>query len=253
MIILSLGFTLVLFYRLCWRVEAFVASSMAFSQRQSFDTTMVCFETADPDVGEFPRGDDDNTKNLVEKLLQDDYPSFHGLLSLHHPRLLDTLFSSSSYQVTLFAPTEAAFTNLGPTKLRQMRDQRNDEIVAKIVLYHIINDDAVAAARLRTEDWTSPPPAPGASRPITVRGLITMSGDSIPVGRRTEKQSLWPANDETTTTDDDDDVVIGPNARIQKSIKLRQGRVYIHEVDALVSPEVLWRYCDQLQIRLPGL
>ncbi len=24
----------------------------------------------------------------------------------------------------------------------------------------------------------------------------------------------------------------------------------IHEVDALVSPEILWRYCDQL--RIPG-
>lgn len=194
----------------------------------------------------------DTDTNVVEKFLKDEYASFHSLLSANNPSIWTTLAQSGD--VTIFAPTDQAFTDLGEKKLRQLRDVRNAEIVEKLALYHIVLDDAVSAARLRTEDWTSPPPVPGAPRPITVRGLVTMSGE-VPVGREKEENSASGGllSGMMMPQDGTGEVVIGPRAKIQKSVKLKGGTVVIHAMDSLVSPDILWRYCDQLQIRLPGI
>ena len=108
-------------------------------------------------------------------------------------------------------------------------------------LYHVVLQEAVSAQRLRTEDWTGPKPADGSPRPITVQALITQGGE-VPVGRSKSGGFLGIGAKE------DGDVVIGPDARIVKSYSI--GKSIVHEVDALVSPVVLWRYCDQL--RIPG-
>ena len=47
----------------------------------------------------------------------------------------------------------------------------------------------------------------------------------------------------------DGGVVVGPGAKIVSSINGPGG--VVHEVDSLVSPNIIWRYMDQL--RLPGL
>jgi uncharacterized surface protein with fasciclin (FAS1) repeats len=108
-------------------------------------------------------------------------------------------------------------------------------------MYHVVLTDAVSAEQLRTEDWTGPKPEDGSPRPITVGAMVTMGG-KVPVGRSKSGGFLgWAAKE-------DGDVVIGPEARIVKSYKL--GNSLVHEVDDLISPVVLWRYCDQL--RIPG-
>jgi hypothetical protein len=47
---------------------------------------------------------------------------------------------------------------------------------------------------------------------------------------------------------EDGDIVIGPEAKIVQSFNVES--CVVHEMDALVSPLALWRYCDQL--RIPG-
>lgn len=42
------------------------------------------------------------------------------------------------------------------------------------------------------------------------------------------------------------DIVIGPEAKIVKSFNVDGS--FVHEVDDLISPALLWRYCDQLRI-----
>jgi uncharacterized surface protein with fasciclin (FAS1) repeats len=151
--------------------------------------------------------------------------------------------SDSSTGYTLFAPNEEAFQNLGDKKLKQLADIRNEETAQKIALYHVVSIDKLTATQLRTEDWTGPKPADGSPRPFTVGGILTNGGE-VPVGRSKSGGFLgWGAKE-------DGDAVIGPNARILKSYTLGDNEAIVHEVDALISPELLWRYCDQL--RIPG-
>lgn len=42
------------------------------------------------------------------------------------------------------------------------------------------------------------------------------------------------------------DIVIGPDAKILQSFNVEGS--FVHEVNDLVSPLLLWRYCDQLRI-----
>jgi hypothetical protein len=80
------------------------------------------------------------------------------------------------------------------------------------------------------------------SLPDTViAGIKTLSGE-VPVGRSKSGGFLGLGATE------DGDVVIGPAAKILQSFNV-EGSI-VHEVDALISPQILWRYCDQL--RIPG-
>ena len=42
------------------------------------------------------------------------------------------------------------------------------------------------------------------------------------------------------------DIVIGPEAKIVQSFNVEGS--FVHEVSDLISPSLLWRYCDQLRI-----
>ena len=42
------------------------------------------------------------------------------------------------------------------------------------------------------------------------------------------------------------DIVIGPEAKIVQSFNVEGS--FVHEVSDLISPTLLWRYCDQLRI-----
>ena len=68
-----------------------------------------------------------------------------------------------------------------------------------------------------------------------------MSGE-VPVGRSKSGGVLGFGAKE------DGDIVIGPEAKIVQSFEVEE--CLVHDMDSLVSPEVLWRYCDQL--RIPG-
>lgn len=144
-------------------------------------------------------------------------------------------------QVTIFAPNEAAFEALGEKKAAQIDDPRNLEIREKMGSYHIVVGEAISAVELRTEDWTKGRPKDGSPPNTLIAGVKTLSGE-VPVGRSKSGGLLgWGAKE-------DGDIVIGPEAKIVQSF-LVDGS-FVHEVDALVSPLILWRYCDQL--RIPG-
>ena len=181
---------------------------------------------------------DDKADILLKTFVEEEYPAFYSLLSLN-TGIWETIADAEN-GCTLFAPSNAVFDSLGEKRIKQLKDIRNEETARKIGLYHVILTEAVSAARLRTEDWTVKAPK-GEPRPITVQAIVTMGGQ-VPVGRSKSGGILgWGAKE-------DGDIVIGPEARIIKSYKV--AGCYVHEVDNLISPVILWRYFDQL--RIPG-
>jgi uncharacterized surface protein with fasciclin (FAS1) repeats len=176
----------------------------------------------------------------LEIFVSEDYPMFYSLLSLNEG--LWKKLAETDGGCTLFAPSDAVFLRLGENKLLKLKDNRNLETAQKMGLYHVIVSEAVTAARLRTEDWTRPAPFDGGPRPITVQALVTMGGE-VPVGRSKSGGIFLGIG-----AKEDGEVVIGSNARIVKSYKVDSS--IVHEIDNMISPLILWRYCDQL--RIPG-
>lgn len=208
-------------------------------------------ENSDSDTTASSDDDDDDDKAIgtVQRLLSDKFPSFYALLAKNDD-VWKTLLqadedasSDSNKGFTIFAPNEAAFDKLGEKKRAQLQDPRNLETVQKMGLYHVVPAQAVTAQQLRTEDWRGPKPADGGPRPLTVGGLVTLGGE-VPVGR-SKSGGLFGLG-----AKEDRDAVIGPDARIVQSFTFRNADCIVHEVDALISPTILWRYCDQL--RIPG-
>mmetsp|Transcript_13001 Transcript_13001/g.18404 ORF Transcript_13001/g.18404 Transcript_13001/m.18404 type:complete len:240 (+) Transcript_13001:95-814(+) len=180
--------------------------------------------------------EDSDPRSNVERFLEKKFPAFYNLLG-KNDNIWKTL-EDSKEGYTLFAPSAKAFEDLGEKKLSQLEDPRNLETAQKIGLYHVVPTEAVTNQRLRTEDWTVPKPKDG-PRPITVSGIQTLGGE-VPVGRSKSGGFLGFGAKE------DGDAVVGPNARISQSYII--GDNIVHEVDSLISPELLWRYCDQLRI-----
>ena len=107
--------------------------------------------------------------------------------------------------------------------------------------YHVIPGQAISAIELRTEDWTRGRPKDGSKPNTLIAAVKTLSGE-VPVGRSKSGGVLGFGAKE------DGDIVIGPEAKIVQSFEVEE--CLVHDMDSLVSPEVLWRYCDQL--RIPG-
>jgi uncharacterized surface protein with fasciclin (FAS1) repeats len=176
----------------------------------------------------------------MEKFLTKKFPEFFFLLK-NSPEVLNVIRSDAK-GVTFFAPSSKAFENLGFDKLRQLEDERNLETAQKMGAYHVIQNEAVRAERLRTEDWTKGRPK-GGKPAFTVEGIETMGG-VVPIGR--SKSGGFFGFGAT----EDGDAVVGPNARIVQSYLIGGNSCIVHEMDGLISPKLLWRYCDQL--RIPG-
>ena len=172
----------------------------------------------------------------VEVFLKKKYSAFHSLITKN-----PDIFKMASGNSTYFAPTDQAFADLGEKKQAQLEDPRNLETAQKIAAYHVIGQEAIPSVRLRTEDWTVPRPKDGSPPKLTIGGVMTMGGE-VPVGRTKSGGFLGFGAKE------DGGIVIGPDAKIIQSYNV--GDCIVHEVDALLSPVVLWRYCDQL--RIPG-
>mmetsp|Transcript_46924 Transcript_46924/g.69441 ORF Transcript_46924/g.69441 Transcript_46924/m.69441 type:complete len:222 (+) Transcript_46924:53-718(+) len=202
-----------------------VPSSPAFSRRNTLlrktqDDTNASVETED-----------------VESVLAEMYPAFHSLVSKNE-NIWKTLGKSEN-GFTLFVPNAEAFEDLGDKKLLQIEDPRNLETVEKIGAYHVIPGEAVSAEIFKREDWTVPRTDGVAA--LKIGGVMTLGGE-LPVGRSKSGGFMGLGAKE------DGSVVIGGSANIIKSFTV--GKCLVHEVDALVSPQILWRYCDQL--RIPG-
>ena len=179
---------------------------------------------------------------LLKAFVEEEYPAFYNLLSLN--KGIWKTIADAGEVCTLFAPSNAVFDALGEKKLRQMKDVRNEETTQKMGLYHVIGGEAVSAVQLRTEDWTVKTPR-GEPRPPTVQSVKTLGG-AVPVGRSKSGGFLFGL----VGAKEDGDIVIGSaEARIVKSYKVAGS--YVHEVDALISPVILWRYMDQLSIPVP--
>lgn len=142
----------------------------------------------------------------------------------------------------MFAPNSQAFADLGEKKRMQMKDDRNLESVEKMGAFHVILDEAIAEETLLVEDWTAPKPLDGSPRPLKLGAILT-SGGEVRVGRSKSGGFFGFGAKE------DGKICLGSDARIVNSEFV--GDSIVHEVDTFISPEILWRFFDQL--RIPGV
>ena len=221
----------------CILAEAFVPSQqICLSRRVLVGDIIQLFDKAS-------EGDDWETKEedaktvKVDAFLEKFFPMFHDKLLNDEMRK-----AIAEGSVTVFAPTDEAFQRLGDKKLKQLDDPRNDEIRNKMGSYHCIPERAISAMELRTEDWSQGRPKDGSPPNTVIAKVVSLSGE-VPVGRSKSGGFL-----NFFGAKEDGDIVVGPEAKIVKSFNVQD--CIVHEMDALVSPELLWRYCDQL--RIPG-
>mmetsp|Transcript_21263 Transcript_21263/g.24602 ORF Transcript_21263/g.24602 Transcript_21263/m.24602 type:complete len:253 (+) Transcript_21263:284-1042(+) len=178
----------------------------------------------------------------VEEVLASNYPMFTKLImnkagtsiwkQLGESIAASDVESSSSSSTaastagfTIFAPTDEAMTKLGEKKLNQLDDVRNTETAEKMATFHVINEIVTADALFNSG------------------GVVTFGG-VVDVNRSKSGGFMGFGGEE------DGGVTIN-SAKILRSFEVgTDSSCVIHEVDALVSPDVLWRYVDQL--RIPG-
>ena len=123
---------------------------------------------------------------------------------------------------TVFAVNDDALASLDKKKQTQLQDNRNEETTDKIGMYHIVNE------------------AVGADELFASGGIITAGGE-VPIGRSVTGGFMGIGGKE-------DGGVTLNGARVLNSYRVADG--IVHEVDALIHPNILWRYMDQL--RIPG-
>ena len=196
-------------------------------------------------------------RSKLDLFLSKKYPKFYKTLMNDEMKKVIATASSGDKETgsgggrcTVFVPNAEAFEDLGSKKLQQLDDPRNIEIREKMGSYHVIATESVSAVELLTEDWTKVKPGKNKKPNTVIASIITMSGE-VPVGRSSNSlQGIGGLLGFMTKEGDggDGDIVIGPDAKIVQSF-IVDGN-YVHEVDSLISPLILWRYCDQL--RIPG-
>jgi len=176
---------------------------------------------------------EEDERPKLDAFLEKKYPSFFSFIND------DMTMAIKQGAITVFVPNEEAFASLGEKKMAQINDPRNLEIREKMFSYHIIAEESVDAMTLRTEDWSKGKPKDGSLPNTVIAGINTLSG-GVPVGRSKSGGFFgWGAKE-------DGDIVIGPEAKIVKSFNVDGS--FVHEVSDLISPTLLWRYCDQLRI-----
>mmetsp|Transcript_43071 Transcript_43071/g.104207 ORF Transcript_43071/g.104207 Transcript_43071/m.104207 type:complete len:278 (-) Transcript_43071:2797-3630(-) len=215
------------------------------SSSRLFESTSS--STEEEEASSSSNDDDGEEKSKLDVFLSKKYPEFYKeLVNDDMKKVIATAGTSlgQGKKCTVFVPNAKAIEELGDKKLQQLGDPRNAEIRDKMGSYHIIEDESVPAVELLTEDWTKV--QPGKNKPNTVvASIVTMSGE-VPVGREKSQEGGILAL--FRPPKEDGPIVIGPNAKIVQSFVVDDS--YVHEVDSLISPKILWRYCDQL--RIPG-
>lgn len=158
----------------------------------------------------------------VEDGLKENYPLFHRLIMSQSSTVWKELSEASSDGFTLFILSDDAMRNLGDKKLSQLEDVRNGETAEKMAAYHAVNEPV------------------GAEELFNSGGVVTIGG-VVDIGRSTTGGFMGIGGKE-------DGGITVNGARILQSFNV--DNAVVHEVDKLISPEILWRYCDQL--RIPG-
>ena len=157
----------------------------------------------------------------VEDFLEAKYPSFAKFMKSEE--LWKKIQKDSDDGITVFAANDDAFDELGDKRRSQLVDLRNSEPTEKMASYHFVNE------------------------PVTFDQLLN-SGGIITFGGQLDVDQGTSGGFFGIGGTDDGSVSINHKAKIINSFPV--GASIVHEVDHLVSPELLWRYCDQL--RIPG-
>ena len=153
------------------------------------------------------------------------FPSCSDLLSKNADAMKSLNKSNEGF--TIFAPNEAAFKALGDKKLGQLGDIRNVEVAEKIAAYHVIAEPVTAKEMFNSG------------------GIITSGGD-VPIERTVSGGVFGVGGKE-------DGGVKVNGAKVLNSFEFPDDngrKCIVHEVDNFISPNILWRYADQL--RIPG-
>jgi len=162
---------------------------------------------------------------LLRQFLQDNYPTFYKILDMNEEiwkAIGDTSDDADGPGFTVFVPSDIALQELGDTKVKQLLDIRNLEATQKIVGYHVISETVDAESLFQAG------------------GIRTVSGE-VPIERSISGGFFGVGGKE-------DGGVTLNQAKVLRTKKVGTGLV--HEVDALVSPQIVWRFMDQL--RIPG-
>lgn len=160
----------------------------------------------------------------VRELLEKDYPVFNNLIMKKNTDAWKVLGESEADGFTVFALSDDAMQNLGSKKLEQLADDRNTETAEKIGSYHAVNE-------------------PVSAGDLYFSGGIVTVGGVVDVGRSRTGGFFGFGGKE-------DGGVTVNGANVVKTIQIEDSKSLVHEMDALISPEILWRYVDQL--RIPG-
>jgi uncharacterized surface protein with fasciclin (FAS1) repeats len=158
----------------------------------------------------------------VEAFLKERYPAFMAVLRRNELACKVLRESSNVGGFTVFCPNDQAVEALGEKKCFQLKDPRNSETTEKIGAYHVINEPITASALFNA-------------------GAVVTMGGQVPIVRSTSGGIFGMGGKE-------DGGVTVNGAKVLQSIPLGNG--IIHEMDGFISPNLLWRYMDQL--RFPG-
>ena len=184
----------------------------------------------------------------LEQFLQQEHSMFYTLLLDKNEYVWKMIRDNSGQNgaCTIFAPTNAALQALGDKKIQQLLDNRNEEVRNKMGSYHIVlDDDSVVTTEQLYNSGGIRTIATG-DNPVVPVERAKPSGGNIFAMFTTTKSGNSNGNDDT-----DGAVIMGSNnARIVNSVYFKSSNTLIHQIDALISPNILWRYCDQL--RIPG-
>jgi uncharacterized surface protein with fasciclin (FAS1) repeats len=166
------------------------------------------------------QGASDDAQDFISK----SYPSAFSLLSRNNDAMKAINKSESGF--TVFAPNEKAFESLGDKKRGQLKDVRNEEVTEKIAAYHVIAEPVTDKVLFNSG------------------GVITLGGE-VPCERSTSGGMFGIGGKE-------DGGVTLNGSKVVKSTEFTEDDklCIVHEVDGLISPNIVWRYADQL--RIPG-
>uniref|UniRef100_A0A7S1ZJ04 FAS1 domain-containing protein n=1 Tax=Ditylum brightwellii TaxID=49249 RepID=A0A7S1ZJ04_9STRA len=166
----------------------------------------------------------------VQDALKKDYSKFYSLIMSKNDEVWKTIGSGSASSgddvvagaggFTIFAPSDAAMDALGEKKLQQLIDDRNRETVEKIAAFHAVVEPV------------------GAWDLINSGGLKTLGGE-VPVGK-TKVGGFFGFGGK------EDGGITVNGAKIKKTTQI--DNCVVHEMDGLISLQLLWRYMDQLRI-----
>jgi len=214
---------------------AFTFSSMSLNRQQyknckaaTLTAKEYCTTRSDSLLYSSQSVDEEINKNddllLLRQFLQKYYPAFYQVLDMNEElwKAIGDTADDAEVGFTVFVPSDEATQALGETKQKQLSDERNMESIRKIAGYHVLSE------RVDVESL------------FQAGGIKTVSGE-IPIERSISGGFFGVGGKE-------DGGVTVNQAKILRTKTVGSGLV--HEVDNLVSPEILWRYMDQL--RIPG-